>query len=128
MLFRSVWNGQREIRSPFANWITPNALSWYKAYNETKHDRHNKFSYATFENLTDAICGLVAVLSSQFYTHDFSPSDTLLSLGGHNDGMESAIGNYFRVQFPTDWQQNEKYEFNWQQLETQSNPIDTITY
>jgi hypothetical protein len=123
-----VWNGQRVIRCPFENWGTPNALPWYKAYNETKHDRHSKFSNATFEHLTDAICGLVAVLSSQFYTHDFSPSDSLISWGGHTDGMESAIGNYFRVQFPTDWDQNGKYEFNWQQLETQNSPIDRINY
>jgi hypothetical protein len=123
-----IWYGQKNIRKPFDNWSTLTSLPWYKAYNETKHDRHGKFANATFEHLTDAVSALVAILASQFYTYDFSPSDTLLSIGEHNDGMESAIGNYFRVMFPTDWNQNDKYQFHWQGLETHPNPIDTIIY
>lgn len=123
-----VWNGMKNIRKPFEKWSTNSSLPWYKAYNETKHDRHSKFELATFDNLIDAFCGLVAILSSQFLTHDFSPGDWALSAGGINDGMESAIGGYFRIKFPNDWPSDERYEFKWQDIENESDPFQRYNY
>lgn len=68
------WQGTAHTRMPFAAWATGGGLDWYQAYNDAKHDRHEKFSQANFGNLLSAICGLVAVLSAQFYTEDFSKS------------------------------------------------------
>lgn len=123
-----VWHGFGNVRTPFAAWKEGKPLSWYQAYNQTKHNRHEAFSMATFENMLDAICGLLIVLSSQFWTHDFAPSDTLLSIGGPNDGMDSAIGSYFRIRFPTDWPEEQRYDFKWQELEKDENPFDTFDY
>jgi hypothetical protein len=123
-----IWNGDDNIREPFRDWRNNSPLSWYGAYNDTKHDRHSKFENATFGCLVDAVCGLVALLTSQFLDNDFSPSDTLLSVGGPNDGMESAIGGYFRVKYPTDWSDDEKYDFKWQDIKNCDEPFDLIVF
>lgn len=125
-----IWSGQSDIRRPFHAWDSSrnSPLLWYQAYNASKHDRHSQFEEATFKNMLDAVCGLLVILSSQFYDQDFSPSDSLLSVGGPNDGMESAIGGYFRIKFPSDWPDDQKYNFEWQELQTVNEPFDTFDY
>ncbi len=123
-----TWKGNKNIRKPFENWNNSSSLNWFQAYNKTKHDRHSEFEKANFENLTEAICGLSALLASQFMDNDFSPNDILLSLGGVNDGMDKSIGDYFRIKYPRDWEEEEKYDFNWSILEKEPSPIDTINY
>ena len=48
-------------------------------YNKSKHDRHLSFKEANFRNLLSAASGLVALLSAQFGTQDFSPGSAVLS-------------------------------------------------
>jgi hypothetical protein len=122
------WSGGGAIRAPFAAWSAGGALPWYDAYNVTKHDRHTAFENATFEHLIDACCGVLVVLSAQFGNNDFSPGDTLLSVGGPNDGMESGIGGYFRVEFPGAFPMELRYEFDWQRLEHEADPFQTLDY
>ena len=122
------WSGTRDIRSPYSAWSTGGSLPWYDAYNVTKHDRHAGFKEATFEHLLDACSGVIVILSAQFGTNDFSPGNTLLALEGPNDGMESGIGGYFRVKFPDDWPPDLRYEFDWQKLECEPDPFQTIDY
>ncbi len=124
-----VWQGTANARMPFALWVGGAALPWYQAYNEAKHDRHDKFRQANFANLLDAISGLVAILSAQFYTHDFSPSAPTLALsglGGPPSGYESAIGGYFHVKFPAAWPTADRYNFNWQSLSQNADPFQTL--
>lgn len=124
------WHGSTgDLRRPFEEWGNNRALPWYRAYNETKHDRHTAFENASFDHLLSAVSGLAVVLAAQFWTHDFAPSDSLLSVGGGpNDGMESAIGNYLRIRFPSDWNISEIYDFDWQRLESESDPFQTLNY
>jgi hypothetical protein len=84
---------------------------WHDAYTRVKHDRQVNFEQANMQNLISAVCGLVALLSSQFYNEDFTNRESSILLEGPNDGMESAIGGYFRVKFPNDWADDEKYDF-----------------
>jgi hypothetical protein len=127
------WYGEKSVRKPFLTWSRPEQFSpaWYQAYNKTKHDRQEEFSHANLGNLIDAICGLLVLLSSQFYTLDFSPADSLLSVGDDiEDGMESAIGSYFRVKFP-DWAHDERYSFTykeWEKMAQQESPFQKIDY
>ena len=110
-----VWKGAAatNVRKPFEQWATGIALPWWDAYNEAKHDRHEKFAKANLSNLMDAVCALVAILSAQFHTHDFSPGATLLAWGGGQPvGYETAIGGYFLVKFPA-WPAAEQYDFQW---------------
>src|SRR5262249_6109591 len=69
-----VWTGGGDTRLPFASWTTGHSLSWYQAYNQTKHDRHDKFPLANFQTLVDAVAGLVVILSAQSHPHAFSPA------------------------------------------------------
>ena len=127
-----LWNGKANIRKPFSSWQTGGALPWYSIYNQTKHDRHSKFELATFDHLIDSVCGLVALLSSHFWTNSFSGGNSYLIIGGPNDGMASAIGGYFRVKFPTDWPNSEKYDFtyqDWENLEkSTTDPFQNFPY
>jgi hypothetical protein len=110
-----VWKGpaNTEIRQPFAQWSTGKTPPWWSAYNEAKHDRHEKFAEANFTNLIDAVCALVVILSAQFYRHDFSPGPGLIAWGSSAPvGYDTAIGEYFWVKFPT-WPADEQYDFEW---------------
>jgi hypothetical protein len=112
-----LWSGKKNIRKPFLKWKDKKTLPWYDTYNQTKHDRHSKFELATFDHLIDSVCGLVALLSSQFWTYSFSGGNSNL-ISGSKDGKESAIGGYFRIKFPTDWKASEKYDFTYQDWES----------
>jgi hypothetical protein len=123
-----LWTGSKTVRSPFSHWQRGNQIPWYEAYNKSKHDRHTAFELATFDNLIDASCGLLVLLSSQFRTEDFSPSDDVRVVGGINDGMEAGIGQYFRVRFPSDWPVEEWYDFDWARLKDENDPFQMLNY
>jgi len=122
------WSGTQGLRTPFLAWSTGGPLPWYQAYNTTKHDRHTEFEEATFGHLMDACCGVLVLLSAQFETNDFSPGNTLVAVGGPDDGMESGIGGYFRVKFPGNWPQDLRYDFDWQAIKNDPDPFQTIDY
>ena len=128
------WQGGSNTRRPYASWgKTDKSLPWSRAYNKSKHSRHEFFQLATLEAITDAICGLVVVLSAQFHQEDYSPRGKSLSIGEYysydtDDGMESAIGGFFRVKFPLDWPADERYDFRWDCLEALEEPFDRFDY
>lgn len=122
------WRGDQNIRQPFEAWASDEALTWYNAYNSSKHNRHEAFTEANLANLLDAVSGLVIVLSAQFLTEDFSPGLRSIALEGPNDGMESAIGGYFRVKFPTEIPADSRNDFDWQQLRTEVTPFQHFNY
>lgn len=122
------WNGTGDIRSPFSGWSDGGSLAWYKAYNETKHDRHAEFEKATFEHLLDACCGVQVLLSAQFYTNDFSPGDTLFALEGPADGTESGIDGFFRVKYANDFPLDMRYDFDWVKLKHDPDPFQEYDY
>ena len=128
-----IWAGQGGVRQPFLAWDGGQALTWYRAYNKSKHNRHESFRDASFQHLIDAMCGLVIVLSAQFCQEDYSPTNKSIGISGDysydtDDGMESAIGEYFRVMFPNDWPDEERYDFDWQDLKDIEDPFDRINY
>jgi hypothetical protein len=123
-----IWRGRGSLRKPFAAWANAGKLPWYDAYNQTKHDRHTEFKLASFENMLDAIAGLTVLLSAQFWNHDFGPASRLLSISGPDDGMESAIGDFFRIKFPTDWTSDERYQFDWNQIKDESDPFQNFNF
>jgi hypothetical protein len=128
-----VWDGISKIRNPFQNWDEDKPLVWYQAYNKSKHDRHKNFNLATFDNLINAVSGLSVVLSAQFHVEDYSPNEKGRSIGpGYsyrgNDGFETGIGEYFRLLFPNDWKIDERYDFQWSELEKMDSPFDRFNY
>ncbi len=123
-----LWKGEKNIRSPYAQWNIDGALPWYKAYNATKHDRHDNFNQASFDNLIDAFCGLAVILSAQFWQENFIPSTSLMAFCDSVDGMESAIGNYLRISFPRDWPEDERYDFTHDDIKSDGFIIECYDY
>jgi hypothetical protein len=104
-------------------------LVWYDAYNASKHDRHSSFRSATLNNLIDAVCGLLVILSAQFYNNEFGPGVDLLAISGPPDEFEYDIGNYFSITFPNDWQVGERYSFTleeWRNMAKQPDPFGLL--
>jgi hypothetical protein len=123
------WKGQLNIRKPFEAWKNNLPLSWYQAYNQSKHDRVHNFDKANFGNLIDAYTGLCVILSSQFRTEDFMPGGQ--SLGVNTDsyfGGGFGIGNYLIVDFPDNWEDEEIYDFDWSKLKTETERFAKIDY
>jgi hypothetical protein len=124
-----IWSGEKSTFTPFADWSIGQPLTWYQAYNKSKHDRHEQFKSANFATLLNAVAGLVVLLSSQFGTQDFSPKTEAFELsgGGYYSG-ESAIGDFFRIEFPSDWVDDELYDFDWCNLREQADRFNKIDY
>ena len=89
-------------------------LSWYQAYNNTKHNRQEKFIEANLNNLMNACCGLFVILSAQFLNHDYL-NDTVLKT------ENSFIGDYFQVEFPKTWKSKNMYDFDYDQIWSKNN-------
>ncbi|HWZ94499.1 MAG TPA: hypothetical protein VNW30_04825 [Opitutaceae bacterium] len=123
-----IWSGASGVRRPFSKWASDESTAWYKAYNESKHNRHQGFEKANFENLTDAFCGLVALLSAQFWKHDFVPDGNRMVMIGPDDGFEGAIGELFRVKFPTNIPDAGRYQFNWAAIAGENDPFQDFAY
>lgn len=123
------WRGKQNVRIPFSAWeIGDKRLSWYQAYNDTKHNRHSAFETANFEHLIDAYCGLLVLLSAQFGTNDFVPRPIPLAMSGPTDGLKTGIGDYFRVKFPESCPSELQYDFDWQKLRSETDPFQEIDY
>lgn len=125
-----IWNGGPKLFEPFKSWAVPKArLSWYQAYNESKHDRHESFKKANFGTLVEAIAGLLVLLSSQFGKQNFSTGGTLLSVNvDEYHEMESALGGLFRIRFPDDWSDEEIYEFDWTEIKNEPDRFRKFDY
>lgn len=122
-----IWNGTKKTRKPFQDWANNQQLSWYNAYNQTKHDRHTNFELATLDALLDAITGLLVILASQFHDNDFVPGKSYLLL----ESSKSGIGDYLEIVYPNDWTEDEKYNFtgqDWQQLKNEIDPFQKHNY
>lgn len=124
------------ILTPFEGWNKSNELSWYKAYNACKNNRVENLEEANLENLLKVITGLTILLHAQFGTTDFNSGECALAITPrqhyHDQFYEgswvSCIGEYFRIQFPDDRPEDEKYSFDWSQIENEPNPFRKNQY
>jgi hypothetical protein len=124
-----LWYGGQTARVPFTAWASSyNPLFWYKSYHAIKHDRLQEFKTANFRNLIHAVAGLVVVIAAQFGSENYFPGPVnIVASLGPNDGMDDTIGGYFRIKYPV-WPANEKYDFDWQILSTQTDPFANYPY
>ncbi|MEQ1783215.1 MAG: hypothetical protein ABMA14_17815 [Hyphomonadaceae bacterium] len=123
------WHGIQHTCAPFGAWDRADSLNWYSAYNAVKHDRHNEFAKANFANLLNAVSGLVALLAAQFGSEDFSPSSNIvITEDDYREGFEDSIGGFFQVRYPDDWPADQRYEFNWQNLENEPDPFQSLSF
>lgn len=123
------WKGTENIRKPFLSWKNNEKLDWYRAYNDSKHDRLNNFEQANLKNLIDAYSGLCVLLSSQFRDVDFQPGQDYFRVSGYcYFGGGFGIGEYLIVDYPEDWKEEELYDFDWNKLKKESNRFRKIDY
>jgi hypothetical protein len=123
------WTGQHGVRQPFSSWADPSgSLDWYKSYNAAKHDRHGSFSRATLSALTDAVGGLAILLATQFFNATTGAGDSFLTTEGPYDGYDESVARYYRVQYAHDWPVDQRYQFNWQTLKTETDPFQRFIY
>jgi hypothetical protein len=124
-----IWDGTESTFRPFYNWKAGEILNWYQAYNKSKHDRKIEFRQANLKNLINSVAGLLVLISSQFGTQDFSTGNTLISVSvPRYYSTEPAIGGFFHIDFPDDWSEDEKYDFNWEELKNQADRFNKIDY
>ena len=123
------WRGHKYKYQPFLDWATNSPLSWYQAYNKCKHDRNGKFESANFETLLNAFAGLFVLLSSQFKCEDFIPGGHVLELQIDNyfEGT-FGIGGFLKIEFPTNWDSTEEYDFDWSILKGEQNRFKKFDY
>ncbi|EOX1815494.1 hypothetical protein ACPDXT_003382 [Vibrio cholerae] len=123
-----VWEGAHFMFEPFKAWRSSNSLSWYQAYNASKHDRHDNFRQASFENLLNAFAALQILITAQFKTESFSATR---SLGVNTDSyhtLNSGIGDYLLIDFPSDWPEEQKYSFDWSSLKQETVRFQKFDY
>jgi hypothetical protein len=120
----NFWNNGRGLKyNPFRNWAKGKSgnLVWYQDYNEVKHNRDEKFYLASLENLISSICGLFVILFSQYGVQVFSPYQRVTS----HDSLGEIIykeSSIFCI-VPPIWQENEKYDFDWDTIGEENNPF-----
>lgn len=105
--FRSFVHTDRNQRSP----------SWYRAYNEAKHDRANSFSSAHLKNVIESIGAVYVILSAQYGYHFDG------GLGAVN-GISAGSPKYFSLRSHPSWSVDESYQFDWPTLSSTTNPYD----
>jgi hypothetical protein len=124
------WSGAGNVRRPFEAWKQGHSLTWYQAYNSSKHDRAQELKAATLDNLVEAYGGLSIVLAAQFFSYDFGPADAFLSTGtfyGDHE-YEESIGQYARIRYPSNLPSDGRYEFKWPDLRNSSEPFQRFNY
>lgn len=109
-----IWEGKNKVFEPFAGWKNSTSLTWYRAYNRSKHNRDKFFKEANLKNLMDAFCGLYVVMSAQFDSHDYTCGHVVLVLGGKDSYYEGefGLGDMLQTIYP-EWQDDEKYDMDW---------------
>jgi hypothetical protein len=123
-----IWQGDRSVFQPFADWATGHLLNWYASYNEVKHDRDTHFAKASLENVLLATSGVLAVLFSQFAVQCFC-ADPPVSMWHHSDdGWIWHDECMFAVRPPQCWTADEFYSFDWSQLAAQTERFDNYHF
>ena len=121
----NFWNGGRgEKCVPFQNIANGNSgnLVWYQNYNEVKHNREKKFHLASLENLLNSLCGLFVILFSQYGVQVFSPYQSVQSYDNSGKIIHKDSSIFSIV--PPEWQDDEKYDFNWSKIREEKNPFE----
>ncbi|NVK45493.1 MAG: hypothetical protein HWE33_04240 [Rhodobacteraceae bacterium] len=132
-----IWRNGPKIFAPFESWHAfrnirnhdgKATLTWYQAYNASKHDRHSEFPSSNFENLLNAVSGLAVLLSAQFNTGNLTGGGALVSGPDIPSDFDDAEWGPFRLCYPNDWEENEKYDFNWAELKKEENRYEKFNY
>lgn len=124
---------KKEFR-PFANFDTSICKSpdWYEAHNQVKHNREENLEKASLENCMNAVAGILVLLYSQFGSRCVETYGTMgLRWSGIDDYDLNFDADVIFVIHPprlTDWPGSELYDFEWDNIKTDSNPFDKFSF
>jgi hypothetical protein len=122
------WYGELATRQPYKNWGDKlGVLDWYQKYNGIKHNMGKNISDSTLDILCEAYCGLAVLISSQFYTDDFSLVTYLVRTTTTDNGFTLGIGGNLLIKFPN-VPEDSRYDFIWYYLEKEENPFQKFNY
>jgi hypothetical protein len=127
------WKGINNIRKPYEIWeSSKNSPQWYQSFNHVKHNMIDKFSEATLNNVIDAFCGLVVLISAQFFDEEILIDNQATVFGnyGYTEEREyrDSIKTPFLLKFPTDWSEDEKYDFEWKDIKDEKASFEKYPY
>lgn len=124
------WQPNSLIIKPFKDWhtTTNTPLLWYQNYNTVKHDRNTNFQLANLDNLMNAMSGVFTILYAQFAEFAFEGLEQLGMYNDDDEGFSSFINQPFRIKKPDQWDDNDKYDFNWIQLRQNPNPLQKYPF
>lgn len=112
--------------TPFSQWnnTSYSSLTWYKDYNDVKHDRYKEFEKANLENLMNSIAALLCLLHAQ-YGEDMADA-CHLGISAMQNNQLMVDTDTFVLEAP-DFAGDE-YEFDWDSIKLQSNPVDNYNF
>ncbi len=126
-----MWYPEPLIIMPFKDWGGRESyapLLWYQDYNKVKHNRYEKFELANLENLLNAIAATFSILYAQFNLLVFHPSQYTIVHDLDEENYHYSGDSYFRVKNCFQWDQEEKYDFNWDELKDEENPFQQFNF
>ncbi len=122
-------SNKEEVLKPFKDWSERSRLSWYQDYNTVKHNRLNNFNKANLKNVLTALAGLHALLYSQFQSGMFNLYGGSSAIIIGKNGIASSLNsNIFILQSIGSWSEEEKYDFNWDEIKSSSTPIEAYQF
>ncbi len=124
----SVWRGSPKIFTPYAAWATMHTLPWYQDYNTVKHDRSQEFEKASFENVLNAVAGVLVILFAQFYLVAFDRYRPASGMYHEDGGWLSGGESPFELSPPTSWSPADQYDFDWKVLKGTATPFQKFTF
>lgn len=97
---------------PFYSWnsglFAP--LPWYQGYNHVKHNRYANFHEANFDNVMNAVAGLLSILHAQIGGK--MDSVCFEGIAVQQDTQDEVVNGSFTIKAPT-FPDTEKYSFIW---------------
>ncbi len=124
-------NNNNIILTPFLSWNTANysdysKLSWYQSYNYVKHNRSIYFKEASLKNILDSLSALYILLHAQFGSFsEVITSKNMASLAT-GDGIYFISDSLFSISNSPNWEDEEKYDFNWTDLKNDESPFNKL--
>lgn len=112
--------------NPFSQWNSTSysTLTWYKEYNDVKHDRYKDFKKANLENLMNSIAALLCLLHAQ-YGEDMADA-CQLGISAMQNNQLMVDTDTFVLEAP-DFAGDE-YEFDWDSIKSGLNPVDNYIF
>ena len=118
------WLPDKYETQPFANWAAGGTLSWYKAYNDVKHNRWNKFQSASLKNLLDAISGLLCIIYSQIGESVQQVAKSII----YTSSVEPKVTVRSFTIIPSLVPDDDKYDFVWNDIKNDENRFQQFQF